>query len=63
MFFCFAWATGWRQWVFQAVLFLFLSIMVGLINRWCARRWYKEVEVWSAERRALMARIEAAKSK
>lgn len=60
MFVGFAWATGWpRMFVTHAVVFGVLSLVLGLLNRYFARRWFRSVETWSAERRSLAAELEA----
>lgn len=60
MFVAFAWATGWpRMFVIHAVVFGVLSLVLGLLNRYFARRWFRSVETWSAERRSLAAELES----
>ena len=62
MFFGFAWATGFRMWLPQMWIFAGLSLALGLLNRYFARRWFGEVERWSAERVALARELEAARA-
>lgn len=60
MFVGFAWATGWpKMFVIHAVVFGVLSLVLGLLNRYFARRWFRSVETWSAERRSLAAELES----
>lgn len=63
MFFGFAWANGFRVWVPQLCIFTALSLGLGLLNRYFARRWFKEIEVWSAEREELARRIRELKNR
>jgi len=58
LFFAFSWAVRFRAWTFPAGLFLGLSLAAGLFNRWMARRWYRTVEHWDAERRQAEKEIE-----
>ncbi|MBI3830439.1 MAG: hypothetical protein HY291_13045 [Planctomycetes bacterium] len=59
MFFMFAWANHFERWVQPLAIFATLALALGFTNRILAKRWFAMVQVWSAEREALLAEIEA----
>ena len=63
MFLMFAWANGFNRWLPQFFIFGGLSLALGLANRYFARRWFAKVQVWSAERAALLDEIESLRSR
>jgi len=63
MFLMFAWANGFNRWLLQFFIFGGLSLALGLVNRYFARRWFAKVQVWSAERAALLDEIESLRSR
>jgi len=62
MFFAFAWTTNFKSnYVWGTAIFATLSLSMGLLNRFFARRWYEMIKVWHAERVAVQKEMEALK--
>ncbi|MBE7467164.1 MAG: hypothetical protein HS116_27135 [Planctomycetes bacterium] len=59
MFLMFAWSRKFEDWMGGFYVFTALTLCFGAVNRYLAWRWFKQIEVWSAERQALLAEIEA----
>lgn len=59
MFLMFAWSRKFEDWMGGFYVFTALTLCFGAANRYLAWRWFKQIEIWSAERQALLAEIEA----
>jgi len=52
-----------EKWLILASVFGALAILFGVVNRWLAGRWYKEIVVkWDEERKSLKAEIDSLRS-
>jgi hypothetical protein len=60
MFLAFAWLHRFpRSYLWGTLIFGTGALAAGLLNRYLAGRWFRQVREWHAQREALRARIEA----